>query len=61
LKDIENATAYSDKFSKRLKDFMRRLFDKNPMSREKAIVLYEYEYMHEFRTIDVTLKLRKKY
>lgn len=26
LKNIENASAYSDKFSPRLKDFMRRFF-----------------------------------
>jgi serine/threonine protein kinase len=61
LKEIQHVSTYSDKFSKRLKDFLRRFFEKNPEKRDKAAYIYDFEYMHEFRLMEITLSLKKKY
>jgi serine/threonine protein kinase len=61
LKEIQHVSSYSDKLSKRLKDFVKRFFVKNPDMREKVTTIYNYEYIHEFRLMEITLSLKKKY
>ncbi len=61
LKEIQHLTTYSDKFSKRLKDFLKRFFMKDPEKREKAAYIYDFEYLHEFRLMEITLSVKKKY